>query len=55
MSSLLAFFFSFLSFIHKDLRVALVGPKVDLTYEYEVRNPYTVVPVLMHVTVLSCM
>lgn len=25
------------SFIHNDLKVALVGPKVDLTYEYQVK------------------
>ena len=24
------------SFIHNDLEVAMVGPKLDLTYEYEV-------------------
>ena len=24
------------SYIHNDLKVALIGPKVDLTYEYQV-------------------
>ena len=28
--------FNLCSWIHNDLRVALVGPKVDLTYEYKV-------------------
>lgn len=26
------------SYIHNELEVALVGPKVDLTYEYQVRR-----------------
>lgn len=27
------------AFIHKETDVALIGPKVDLTYEYTVRSP----------------
>ena len=26
------------SFIHNELEVAVVGPQVDLTYDYEVRR-----------------
>ena len=33
------------SYIHNDLKVALLGPKLDLTYEYEV-------PLLFFMTVL---
>ena len=25
------------SYLHNDLKIAVIGPKVDLTYEYEVQ------------------
>lgn len=26
------------AYVHNELEVGLIGPKVDLTYEYDVRN-----------------
>jgi len=31
------------SWLHNDLQVALIGPKLDLTYDYEVRLLYALV------------
>ena len=29
---------SYTSYIHNDLKIAAIGPKMDLTYEYEVTS-----------------
>ena len=29
---------SYTSYIHNDLKIASIGPKMDLTYEYEVNS-----------------
>lgn len=31
------------SFLHNELNVALIGPKVDLTYEYEVSSYFKII------------
>jgi NADH dehydrogenase/NADH:ubiquinone oxidoreductase subunit G len=36
------------SFLHNDLEIAVVGPNVNLTYDYEVSNRINVFHVHMH-------
>ena len=42
------------SYIHNDLKIAVLGPKVDLTYEYQVSDTVLYVHHVVHVYCAYC-